>query len=140
MPSKLKVIHVSFAGNSSLDVAAPVDGHKYRLLSLILTLTCDATVANRYFNINHYVSGTSDKLMPTVISPAAVIASATSVIYMTPFGVPPSGTASSLTTGNGVSIPGPLLIDSETTFNVTVASGVAGDTVTGHILVEDIAP
>lgn len=138
MPSRLKTIEVpATPGNSVTTFATPVDGHQYELIGFMMTLVCDATVANRvpYFSVLTNPGGSV--AMGYIKVTTAVTASQTK-----------TWAAGRLAGLAGVSYnsdataysPAPLILDSHVTLNYGVTDGVAGDSYSGRILVNEISP
>lgn len=138
MPSKLRVVSIpATAGNSSSTTANPPDGHIYRVLGWHISLVCDATVANRSIRFAILKSPGGETIMSDYRT-AAITASQTKTFA--------ASSQTSVTAGMvafadyNVELGDLVQFDSSNIAAFQVSSGVAGDSYSGELFLEDIAP
>lgn len=116
------------AGNTTVEISGVNSKRKF-LISIVVELVCDATVANRYIRVYRKVTATGSPLGPTFCSPA-VTASQTHRLAMGMGRTAPIGGSFA----NDHSILGfeplQMAVDAGQYFQVLISSGVAGDAYT----------
>lgn len=138
MPSKLKVVSIAAtAGDASNTIQNPPDGHIYRVLGWFITLVCDATAANR--NIRFAIlEKTSGHTIMADYRTANITASQTKTFGAGPWYPVTAGILAAA--DYSVELGNCVLWDESNTAAFQVVAGVAGDSYSGHIFLEDIAP
>lgn len=134
--SRLKIVEINITGADILDIQAGVYKEldlNWRLVSLYLTLVCDATVASRYMSA-HIGAGAGVLQVGTQLSSAAVTASQSRTFSVASYVV----LTNSATIGeaSSVGIGDNLIFGGEERLRLQVKNGVAGDILTGRARLE----
>lgn len=120
------------AGNVTYNIQ-PGAGRRWRIHSMMVSLTTDATVADRRIRIHKYDNpSTSNETQMTVYGTTRAASGSTSV------GIGPVGFLSSATLGGAhAGVAYPIDLDVSMSLTVSIEAGVAGDSFTGFVHLEE---
>jgi len=129
----LRVLAIDPTAGNVVKVINPPAGMRWRVISMRISCTCDATVANRYIDIiiKSYPAGF---ICQPNLEGAVITAGNTGAMSLVPAGILATGTDFA---GSYAGLAYPLELESVVSMNISISNGVAGDIFQGYALIEE---